>query len=168
MPRIEATRIVDVDPWTAFAVSQTTGDTRLRWDPFVRRQHHLGGATVAGPGVRTRTVSKHGLRMTSEYTSFHPPDRVGMKMVDGPWFFERFGGGWVFHDLGDGRTEATWRYTFSVRPGVLSPIADRIGIRLLRRDIEQRLAAFATGCADPVVVTAAQELAARWRSSGTT
>ena len=104
MPRIEATRIVDVDVWTAFAVSQTTDDTRLRWDPFIRRQHHLDGATIAGPGVRTKTVSKHGLTMTSEYTSFHPPERVGMKMVEGPWFFERFGGGWIFKDLGDGRT----------------------------------------------------------------
>ena len=41
MPRIEADQIIDLDPWTAFAVSQTTGDTRLRWDPFIKRQRHL-------------------------------------------------------------------------------------------------------------------------------
>ena len=129
MPRIEADQIVDLDPWTAFAVSQTTGDTRLRWDPFIKRQRHLDGATIAGVGVRTETTSKHGLTMVSEYTSFHPPDRVGMKMVEGPWFFEKFGGGWIFKALDDGRTQATWRYTFTVRPDFLSRVADPIGIR---------------------------------------
>ena len=164
MPRIEADQIVDVDPWTAFAVSQTTGATRLRWDPFIRDQHHLDGATIAGKGVRSQTRSKHGLRMVSEYTSFHPPDRVGMKMVDGPWFFERFGGGWLFEDLGDGRTRATWRYTFSVRPGFLARVADPIGVRLLRRDIHQRISAFAKGCADPEVLAVARDMAEHWQA----
>ncbi|MEM7285357.1 MAG: SRPBCC family protein [Actinomycetota bacterium] len=163
MPRIEADHIVDVDPWTAFAVSQTTGDTRLRWDPFIRSQHHLDGATIAGTGVRSETRSKHGLRMVSEYTSFHPPDRVGMKMVEGPWFFDRFGGGWIFKRLDDGRTLSTWRYTFSIRPSFLSRIGDPIGIRMLQRDIDQRIAAFAAGCIDPEVLAVGRAMASRWQ-----
>jgi len=31
--------------------------------------------------------------MVSEYVSFAPPSNVGMKMVEGPWFFEMFAGG---------------------------------------------------------------------------
>ena len=169
MPRIEAVQTVDVDIWTAFAVSQTTGDVRLRWDPFIRRQRHLDDAPAAGPGVRTETISKHGLRMVSEYASFHPPDRVGMRMVEGPWFFERFGGGWTFRAIEDAgedgspRTEATWRYTFTVRPGFVAPVADRIGTWMLGRDIDERLAGFGRGCRDPDVLAAAAELVERWR-----
>ena len=121
MPRIEADQIIDLDPWTAFAVSQTTGDSRLRWDPFIKRQRHLDGATIAGVGVRTETTSKHGLTMVSEYTSFHPPERVGMKMVEGPWFFATMGGGWSFAPIDDESCEATWRYTFSIKPKISSP-----------------------------------------------
>ena len=35
MTRVESSVVVDVDPATAFAVSQTSGQTRLRWDPFI-------------------------------------------------------------------------------------------------------------------------------------
>lgn len=165
MPRVEASVDVDVARDLAFAVSQTTGDVRLRWDPFIRRQSHIDGATRAGKGVRTRTVSRHGLTMVSEYASFQPPERVGMRMVEGPWFFERFGGGWVFEALEPDRTRAVWRYTFTVKPRFLAPVADRIGLWLLGRDIRRRIAAFAEGCRDDVVVAEARKLARSWAGS---
>ncbi len=152
MPRIEAVRFVPVAIDAAFAVSQTHGEVRLLWDPFIRSQH-LIDATEPGKGVRTGTVSRHRLHMISEYVSFKPPAQVGMRMVDGPWFFEAFGGGWAFAAV-DGGTRATWRYTFTVRPKWLAPLADRIGTRLLQRDIEARLAAFAAGCENPEVLAA--------------
>jgi hypothetical protein len=163
MPRVEAAVDVDVPPGIAFAVSQTTGEVRLRWDPFIHAQRHLDGATEAAKGVRTETRSRHRLRMVSEYVSFSPPDRVGMRMVEGPWFFERFGGGWLFEPLDDGRTRATWRYTFTIRPSWLAPLADPIGRWVLGRDIRRRIAAFADGCRDEVVLAAARDLEQRWR-----
>jgi hypothetical protein len=93
MPVVEAEIVVPVPPDVAFAVSQLTGDVRRRWDPFIRSQHHIDGAIRPGKGVRTATRSRHGLRMVSEYVSFAPPSNVGMKMVEGPWFFEMFAGG---------------------------------------------------------------------------
>ena len=39
MPVIESSVVVPVAPDVAFAVSQTTGDLRLRWDPFIGGQH---------------------------------------------------------------------------------------------------------------------------------
>ena len=155
MPRIEATVVVPVSPATAFAVSMTQGEIRYRWDPFVRSQTLLDGATKPAKGVRTETRSRHGLRMVSEYTSFRPPGQVGMKMVEGPWFFKTLGGGWIFGERDDGTTDATWRYTFTTRPRVLRPIAEPIGRWLLGRDIRRRIAGFAQGCVDPVVVEAA-------------
>jgi hypothetical protein len=77
-----------------------------------------------------------------------------MRMVKGPWFFKSFSGGWHFSARDDGGTDATWRYNFTCRPGWLAPLADRIGVWLLGRDIRRRLDAFARACADPDVVAA--------------
>ena len=100
-------------------------------------------------------MSRHGLTMTSEYTSFRPPQQVGMKMVEGPPFFRAFGGGWSFRSLGPDHTEATWRHTFAIRPRWLAPLGDRVGVLILGRDIRRRIAGYARGCRDPVVVAAA-------------
>ena len=151
MPRIEATVDVDAPVAVAFALSQTYGELRYRWDPFVREQRLLDGATAAGKGVRTWTRSRHSLTMVSEYVTFRPPTHVGMRMVTGPWFFRTFSGGWNFAPAAGG-TEATWRYNFTIRPGWLAPVADRIGVWLLGRDNRRRLDAFARACADPDIV----------------
>lgn len=158
MPVVESRVVVPVPPATAFWVSQTTAPVRYRWDPFVDEQRLLDGATAPAKGVQTATTSRHRLRMVSEYVSFNPPRNVGMKMVTGPWFFERFGGGWRFEPGPTaGTTTAVWRYNFSVRPAFLAPVADRIGIWLLGCDINRRIEGYARGCLDPVVLAAAAE-----------
>lgn len=161
MRRVEAEVVVPVDAGTAFAVSQTSGEARLCWDPFVQRQRYLDGATVAAKGVRTLTVQRFGLRMVSEYVSFNPPTNVGMKMLSGPWFFARMAGGWRFDELPgeSASTRAVWRYNFECRPGWLAPFAERIGAVLLQREIDRRIAGFARGCRDEAVLAAARELA---------
>ena len=103
--------------------------------------------------------------MVSEYVSYDPPRNVGMKMDRGPWFFANFAAGWRFKPLepaadGTPRTEAVWRYSFTVTPAWLRPLADRIGVLVLRRDIDRRIAGYARGCADPVVLAAARTHAA--------
>ncbi len=154
MPHVVADVYVPVPPHIAFAVSQTTGTVRLRWDPFIRRQQFLGGAQRPGKGVLTRTQSRLGPQMVSRYVSYTPPRQVGMTMVEGPWFFRTFGGGWRFEAEGTG-TRATWKYTFATQPTWLSPIADRIGSWLLGVEIRRRIDGYARGCVDPVVVAAA-------------
>jgi hypothetical protein len=154
VPVVEASVVVPVDPATAFAVSQTTGAVRLRWDPFIRRQHFLGGATVPGVGVRTLTVHRSGLRMTTEYVSYRPPTNVGMKMLTGSWFFERLAGGWHFDAVTPTSTRAVWKYNFACKPKWLAPLAERIGAVILQRDIDRRIAGFAAGCSNPEVVAA--------------
>ena len=154
MPVVSAEVIVPVDAQTAFAVSQTTGTVRLRWDRFVSRQHFLDGATHPGKGVRTLTVHRWGGRMVSEYVSYAPPRNVGMRMVTGPWFFRAMAGGWRFADAGQGRARAVWKYSFSCRPGWIAPLAEAIGTWVLGREIQRRIDGFAVGCADPVVLEA--------------
>lgn len=156
MPRVESTVTVGLDIETAFWVSQTRGEVRRRWDPFIRSQHLMDGAARPAKGVRTKTRSRHGLAMVSEYVSFRAPTQVGMKMVGGPWFFANFSGGWTFREVGPEETEAVWRYTFKVRPAWLQPIADPIGVKLLGGDINRRITAYAAACEDPIVIEAAR------------
>ena len=157
MPQVTAEAWVGVRPETAFAVSQTTGELRLSWDPFIRHQH-LIDAEVPGKGVRTLTKARVGPTMISQYVSYRPPTSVGMTMVKGPWFFASFGGGWRFvpeERDGVAGTRAVWKYTYSVQPRALRPVAEPIGQWLLGREIRARIAAFARGCADPVVLAVA-------------
>lgn len=154
MPQVVADVWVPVDPDTAFAVSQTTGELRLRWDPFIRHQHLMDGAERPGKGVRTLTKARVGPRMVSEYASYRPPTSVGMTMVRGPWFFARFGGGWRFtpetRDGVDG-THAVWKYTYAIRPAWLRFVAEPIGQWLLGREIRARIAAWGRACVDPAI-----------------
>lgn len=156
MPLVRSVVDLPVDAATAFAVSQTTGETRLRWDRFIAGQQLLADA----PGKGVRTVTRHRSRlltMVSEYVSYNPPRNVGMQMVEGPWFFAMFAAGWRFEDDPDapGRSTASWQYSFRCRPRWLAPVAEWIGTRVLQRDIDRRIQGFAAGCADPVVVRAA-------------
>jgi hypothetical protein len=155
VPRVEASVIVELPVELAFAVSQTQGEVRYRWDPFVKRQVLLDADRPA-KGVRTLTKSRHGLEMVSEYLSYRPPTQVGMRMVEGPRFFRTFSGGWSFATLDASRTEATWRYSFACRPKLLAYVAEPLGRWYLARDIRRRIAGYAEGCADPVVVEAAR------------
>ena len=92
--------------------------------------------------------------MVSEYVTFKPPNHVGMRMVEGPPFFQSFSGGWHFVARDDGRTDATWRYNFTCRPSWMRVVMDPIGTRCLQRDIDRRLAAFREACRDPEIVAA--------------
>jgi hypothetical protein len=157
VPRVHATVAVPLDANRAFALSQAYGDLRYRWDPFVREQRLLDGAHAAAAGVRTWTRSRHRLEMISQYVAFRPPRHVGMRMLQGPWFFESFSGGWNFVDrprAEGGGTEVTWRYNFTIRPHWLRPVANPVGVWLLGGDIRRRLAAYAKACEDPDIVAA--------------
>ena len=159
MPQVTADAWVPVPPATAFAVSQTTGELRLRWDPFIRHQH-LIDADRPGTGVQTLTKARVGPTMVSRYVSYRPPTSVGMTMVTGPWFFESFGGGWRFvpeEREGVAGTSAVWKYTYAITPSWLRPLAEPIGQWLLGREIRARIAAFARACVDRDVVSAALE-----------
>jgi hypothetical protein len=153
VPLVESSIVVPVTPEVAFAVSQTTGEIRMRWDVFIREQRLLDGAERPAVGVRTLTVSRRGLRMISEYVSYRPPTSVGMKVTRLPWFFAGLAGGWRFAPHPEG-TLATWKYNFSCRPRLIAPLAEWIGVRLIRHDIDRRIEGFARGCVDPVVLAA--------------
>jgi len=155
MPVVHAAVVVPIPPDLAYAVSQTTGEVRRRWDGFIHAQHFLDGAMAPAKGVRTFTRQRFGLSMITHYVSYAPPTNVGMVMEKGPWFLRSLGAGWRF-EAAEGGTRAVWKYSFSCRPAWFAPLAERIGTVVLGREIRRRIAGFARGCADPVVLAAAR------------
>jgi hypothetical protein len=129
---------------------------RLDWDPFVRAQRPLGDATLAGKGVRTETISRHHLRMVTEYLTFRPPTLVGMKMLEGPRMFRTFSGSWHFNAQPESVVEVVFRYNFVCRPSWMQWLAHRVGCWYLGRDIENRVAAFCTAVEDPEMIARAR------------
>src|SRR5690625_3826702 len=101
MPIVQAETTVPLPQEKAFASSHTTGSTRLRWEPVVRRQKFLDDATAPAKGVRTLTVHRRGIRMVSECVAFFPPTTTGMRMVSGPSFFEMMAGGLCLTSAGE-------------------------------------------------------------------
>lgn len=156
MPIVEHTTEVERGIEDVFDLSQSYS-TRLEWDPFVHAQRFLDGATRADKGVRTETVSRHRLRMVSEYLTFRRPTLVGMKMTEGPKMFRTFSGSWRFEELGPDRTKVAFRYNFACQPKALAPVMERVGLWYLGRDIRRRLDAFATACTNDDLVRRVRE-----------
>ena len=148
MPIVTASRIINAPQRELFDISQDYY-IRREWDPFVRNIEFLDGAREAAPGVKVRVKARNRLTMVAEYISVKPPERVAIKMVEGPWFFEHFAGTWAFEAVvgpGDGTPEATevcFRYSFALDTRLGRKTGERIISWMFHRDIRARLAGLA-------------------------
>src|SRR5437764_12090787 len=95
MPVVEDSVLIAAPQGPLFALSQDYA-LRREWDPFVRDLKFLGGAAEAAVGVRVWVRAWTGLTMEVEYVSVNAPETVAMRMVRGPFFFEKFAGTWLF------------------------------------------------------------------------
>ena len=138
MPVVEGSVVIAAPQGALFALSQDYA-LRRAWDPFTRDLKFLGGARSAGLGVHVWVRAWTGLTMEVEYVSFHPPHVVAMKMVRGPFFFERFAGTWLFRPHPTSGTEVTFRYNFETRWHFFRPLLDRVVELVFRRDVRARL-----------------------------
>jgi uncharacterized protein YndB with AHSA1/START domain len=140
MPVVEAAAEVRAPREALYALTQDYG-LRLAWDPFLRGLRFLDGAAGPAPGVRVWVQARNGLSMEVEYVTVQPPERVAVKMVRGPVFFESFGGAWLFERLGEDRTRVVFRYGFRTRWPWLRPVLDRAVAVVFGRDVRARVAA---------------------------
>jgi len=138
MPIVEGSRVIAAPPAALFALSQDYA-LRRRWDPFVREVRFLGGAREAGKGGRVWVRAWTGLAMEVEFTSFHPPVSVAMKMRKGPWFLGPFAGTWLFRPHAGGGTDVTFRYSVTARWRWIRPLLDPILAWVFSRDVRARL-----------------------------
>lgn len=140
MPVVESSSEIRAPRLALFALTQDYY-IRMEWDPFLRDLRFLDGATGPAPGVRVWVRARNGLSMTVEYVTVTPPERVAVKLVRGPFFFESFAGAWIFHDAGEDRTRVTFRYSFRTRWPLLRPVLDRAISAVFTRDIAARVRA---------------------------
>jgi ribosome-associated toxin RatA of RatAB toxin-antitoxin module len=113
-----------------YTLTQDYG-ARPLWDPV------HGGAQILEDG-RVRYRAKDGMTMTVRYVSHEEPTRVAMTMTDGPFYFRRFSGAWIFKALDAGRTEVTFNYSIELRWWL--GLADTYVARRLERTMNARLA----------------------------
>ena len=138
MPVVEREVRIDVPQAAVYALTQDYY-LRLEWDPFLRDLRFLDGATAPAPGVRVWVRARSGLQMQVEYVTVDPPERVAVRMVRGPFFFENFAGTWLFKPASGGGTRVVFRYGFRTRWPWLRPILDRLISAAFARDITARV-----------------------------
>lgn len=112
-------------------------ERRLEWDTFLR-EARLIDAERAAVGVRAWCVDRAGRGMETEYVSFRPPERVAVRMTNGPWMFRSFAGSWAYEALGPERTRVVFRYHVEARPR-LGWLTDAILERVFAREMSARL-----------------------------
>lgn len=139
MPTIQAVLDIAAPIGPLFDLAQDYG-RRLTWDPFLKAIEFRDGASEAAVGVRVWVRAHNGLTMEVEYLTLRRPEQVAMKMVAGPRMFGQFSGAWLFKPLGPRATRVTFRYNFTCRPRALAWAMEPVVGRILRRDMEARLA----------------------------
>jgi len=114
--------MIRASPERVFQILHDYG-RRLEWDTLLERAEILGGATAAGVGVRTLCVGR-GIPMETVYVSFVPGKVAAVKLVAPQRPFETFAATIRHEPAGDGASRVTYIYSFSTRPGWLSPIVN--------------------------------------------
>lgn len=139
---VEDSIVIAAEAAGLFALSQ---DAALgsRWDPFVRSQRYLDGASAPDVGVRVWVRAWTGLTMVVRFVRFRPPQTVAMER--GPLAFQRFAGTWRFSPAPGGGTRVVFRYAFTARGGPLRPALERAIAALFRRDVRARLLGLKAG-----------------------
>jgi ribosome-associated toxin RatA of RatAB toxin-antitoxin module len=138
MPIVESSIVIHAPQHQLFALAQDY-ELRLEWDPFLREMRFLDGGSEATAGMHVRVRAWNGLTMEVEYTTVSPPDVVAMKMVKGPFFFEKFAGSWRFLPESDVSSRVLFRYAFTTRWPLLRPLLDPVIRIVFLRDIRARL-----------------------------
>lgn len=102
MATIEQRCLIHTDLETAFQVSQDYS-CRSQWDPFAKNiQRDIDGLVSI--------TAWHGMKMCVEYVSWHPPERVAIRMVSGPRILKSFAGSWLFSQHAAGIVGVRFRY----------------------------------------------------------
>jgi ribosome-associated toxin RatA of RatAB toxin-antitoxin module len=140
MGALQHSIVLRADRAALFALTQDY-QRRLEWDPFLREARLLDGAPRAEVGARAWCVAWYGLGMETEYITLVPPRLAAVRMTRGPWLLRAFAGSWRFDEVGPDQTRITFRYHFTVRPGLLAPLLAPLMRAHFARDTRRRLEA---------------------------
>jgi len=146
MPIIEAALVIHAPREVVYSISQDYS-VRAEWDPFTDRLEMADGSIYfVKPGARVVVRAKFGASMTVEFVHVDSPERVAVKMVDGPWYLRKFAGTWIFEKIDERATLARFRYLVAARRGAFRKAMDVIAAWYFHRVVLQRLAGLKTYC----------------------
>jgi len=131
-------------------VYRTSQDYAVRydWDPFPENIAVVSGDPNAlAVGTRVQVNSKLGMGMLVEFVQVMPPTRAAVKMIEGPWFLEKFAGSWIFQEAqAVAQTEARFRYTIIAKPRLLRFIVEPLAALYFSRVVKRRLVGLRVYC----------------------
>lgn len=115
-------------------------DLRAKWDPLTT-EAFLVNATVAAQGELVRCTAANGLSMDTKYVSYQPNKVAAVKLVKGPYIFDKFAGGWNFREITDDKTRVLFSYNISTKPRWLSWLLTPMIVYFFKRETKKRIAA---------------------------
>lgn len=119
-------------------------DRRLEWDTLLFAAYLTDGHTVARQGAVSTCVGRAvvgSLALTTEYVSFDAPRLAAVKMIRGPWLFERWAASLKHEDLVDGTSRITYAWQFSTRPWMVRWVMEPVVNRIFYAETRKRLRA---------------------------
>ncbi len=115
-------------------------DLRAKWDPLTT-EAFLVNATVAAQGELVRCTASNGLSMDTVYVAYKPNEVAAVKLVKGPYLFDKFAGGWQFKELSPGKTRVRFSYNVSTKPRWLSWLLTPVVGFQFKRETKKRISA---------------------------
>jgi Polyketide cyclase / dehydrase and lipid transport len=138
--------VSEIIPATSAQVFALVHDYRRRWewDTLLSAAYLMEGHTVAKQGAVSTCVGRAAvgsLALTTEYVAFDAPRLAAVKMVCGPWIFERWAASLKHEDLTDGQSRMTYAWQFTARPRILGWLFEPLLNVIFRRETRKRLRA---------------------------
>src|SRR5262245_5201636 len=96
---------------------------RLEWDTLLQAAYLVDGATQAGPGVASVCQGRWylgSIALKTVYVSFDRPRVTAVKMINTPPFFQTWAASIRHQDIGDGTSQITYQFHFTVKPSWLA------------------------------------------------
>lgn len=120
---------------------ELTQDYALRavWDPLTT-EAFLVNATVAAQGELVRCTARNGLSMDTVYVSYKPYEVAAVKLVKGPYIFDKFAGGWNFKPITAHKTLVKFNYNITTKPKWLSWLLTPMIVFQFKRETRKRIA----------------------------
>ena len=95
-------------------------------------------------GQQLRVRDRSGLRLVLEYIQVSTQS-TSVKMVNGPFFIDRFAGSWLFEDR-NGITFARFKYVLTLKKWMLPWLTEYLAGWWLQKQTDKRLLALKTWC----------------------
>ena len=127
---------------SAKALFELTQDysKRTLWDPLTT-EAYLVNSNSAAEVQLVRCTARNGMSMDTVYVSYQPYKVAAVKLVKGPYIFDKFAGGWRFEELSPDLTLVKFSYNVTTKPRWLSWLLTPMVVGVFRHETRKRIRA---------------------------